>query len=95
MEKQRTEQEIREQERQAIVYCIKQMEKSWKDVLDKSIEKKKKTAEIRIKGMFSGWNLIKDLLERRKSICKNPQNLKEEWEYSESLKKEVRNSSQA
>ena len=95
MEKQKTEQEIREQERQAIIYCIKQMEKSWKDVLNKSEETKKKVAISRIKGMFSGWSLVKDLLKRRKTICDNPKNLEEEWAFAEELKKEVRNSSQA
>ena len=87
--KKKTEQEIREQERQAILYALNQMEKSWKDVLEKAKAKAKdnKIAIIRIKGIFSGWNLIKDLLERRKSICKNPQNLKDEWKYVESLKK--------
>lgn len=79
--KQRKETEIREAERQAILYALKQTEKSWKQVLKSAEKSKSKIAITRIKGMFDGWMTIKRILRNRKVICNNQQNLKEEWDY--------------
>lgn len=83
----RTELETREAEGNAMIYAIEQLEKSWKQVLQTAEKKDKKIAISRIKGMLDGFRETKLLVERRRRICENPQNLKEEWDYWEKQKR--------